>query len=712
MKNLVIVESPAKSKTIEKYLGKDYKVLSSKGHVRDLAIKGKAGLGVDLEHDFKPTYVLAKDKEAIVKELKTAAKKADRVYLATDPDREGEAISWHLAELLGLDLTAQNRIVFNEITKQAILKALANPRSIDMGLVKSQETRRILDRIIGFKLSGLLQNKIKSKSAGRVQSIALRLICDREKEVAAFKAEAYWRIKADFCLEKIKFSAELTKIGADNVQTAKGTSIKDRESATELVKRSPKPFILSDLKKAVKQRAAYLPFITSTLQQEASNKLGFNAKKTMMLAQRLYEGVDIGEETKGLISYMRTDSTRLSQEFISAAFAYITTNYGAEYKGFYRQKNDANAQDAHEAIRPTALTNTPEAVKEYLTNDEFKLYKLIYCRALASLMAPAKYETTSYLFKVNDLTYAASGKVALFPGFLQVYREYDQSKDSELPVLIQGEAYAYEKIAATEHFTEAPKRYTEAELIKTLEEEGVGRPSTYATIIDTITKREYVEFLKTDEKKKTKYFIPTAQGILTDEKLKEYFLSVINVKYTSQMEKELDEIALNKRDHVAALKDFYDRFAPLIAEAYAKMEKKEAEKTGEFCPECGAPLVYRHGRYGDFIACSDYPKCKYIQKKPKEVEAVGRNCPECGAALVYRHGRYGEFIACSNYPTCKYTEFPAKKKEEAQPIGRKCPECGAELVKRKSRFGTYFIGCANYPHCRYVEKLPSEDKKQ
>ncbi|MDY3091384.1 MAG: type I DNA topoisomerase [Erysipelotrichaceae bacterium] len=660
MKNLVIVESPSKSKTIEKYLGKDYKVVSSKGHIRDLAIKGKDGLGVDVENNFEPTYVVSKDKKEVVKELKKDAKKAEKVFLATDPDREGEAISWHLAQELGLDINDDNRIVFNEITKSAVTKALDNPRKIDMGLVKSQETRRILDRIIGFKLSKLLQVKIKSKSAGRVQSIALRMICDRENEINAFIPEEYWTFKALFKENKKEFEAVLTKIDG------KKAKIENEETANEIESRIQDEFELVDVTKTVKKRSARLPFITSTLQQEASSKLSFGAKKTMMIAQMLYEGIDIGNETQGLITYMRTDSTRLSNEFIASAYNVIENEYGKEYKGFYRVKNDENSQDAHEAIRPTNIENTPEKVKPYLTNDQYKLYKFIYYRALASLMADAKFENTTYTFDNNGLTFSSNGSVQIFDGYLKAYKDYDNSKDVNLPLLEKGQIINKIALNKEQHFTEPPLRYTEAKLIKALEEEGVGRPSTYATIIDTIINRGYVELKKATDTSKTKFFFPTEQGILTDQKLKDYFLSVINVKYTAEMEKELDEIAMNKSDNVAALRDFYNRFVPLLDDAYKNMEKKEAEKTGEKCPECGNDLVYRQSRYGKFISCSNYPECKFTKN------------------------------------------INDKPKEEPEHTGLICPECGSELLKRKSRYGNYFYGCSNYPKCKHIENIDGE----
>ncbi|MCR4854791.1 MAG: type I DNA topoisomerase [Erysipelotrichaceae bacterium] len=659
MKNLVIVESPSKSKTIEKYLGKDFKVTSSKGHICDLATKGKEGLGVDVENDFKPTYEVSADKKSVVSDLKKMVKDADFVYLATDPDREGEAISWHLARELGLKLDENNRIVFNEITKNAVLKALEEPRTIDMALVRSQETRRILDRIIGFKLSKLLQKKIGSKSAGRVQSIALRMICDREKEIEAFVPEEYWTITAD--LGK-KMLAALSRYQGKKIE------IKNEAEADAILKALSEEFLLQDISEKSKKRAAYLPFITSTLQQEASTKLGFTSKKTMMVAQSLYEGVELANGAQGLITYMRTDSTRLSNEFVAAAYDKIGKEFGKEYKGFYRVKNDGTSQDAHEAIRPTSLANEPEAIRQYLSNDQYKLYRFIYYRALASLMKEAVFKSVTYSFDNNGYEFTVSGSKMEFDGFLKVYGDYDGSKDIILPKLEKGDILKAKKIEKEQHFTEGPSRYTEAKLIKALEEEGVGRPSTYATIIDTIEKRNYVEYKKASDSGKTKYFFPTRQGILTDEKLREYFRQVINIKYTAEMESELDEIAEDKLDSTASLRAFYDRFQPLVDSAYEKMEKVQPEKTGETCPECG----------GD---------------------------------VVIRNGRFGKFKSCINYPTCKWHESLVKK-EEPEEIGRTCPECGMPLLKRKSRYGNYFIGCSNYPKCKYIESIDSEQPKR
>lgn len=659
MKNLVIVESPSKSKTIEKYLGKDFVVTSSKGHICDLTTRGKEGLGVDIDNDFKASYTVSEDKKEVVKQLKKLVKDSDFVYLATDPDREGEAISWHLARELELDLNQNNRIVFNEITKSAVLKALESPRTVDLALVRSQETRRILDRIIGFKLSKLLQRKIGSKSAGRVQSIALRMICDKEKEIQAFKPEEYWTIKAK--LEK-KLETDLVKYRNKKIE------LSNEKEADEVLNNLGSDFVLDEISEKTKKRSAYLPFITSTLQQEASIKLGFTSKKTMMVAQSLYEGVELANGAQGLITYMRTDSTRFSNEFIASAYSLIEEEYGSNYKGFYRVKNDEKAQDAHEAIRPTSLANKPEEIKQFLTNDQYKLYKFIYVRALASLMADAISSSVTYTFNNNDYQFTVSGSKLEFDGFLKIYQDYDNSKDVVLPKLEKGTILKAKEINKDQHFTEAPARYTEAKLIKALEEEGVGRPSTYATIIDTIEKRGYVQYKKASETGKTKYFFPTEQGELTDQKLRDYFLDVINIKYTANMETKLDEIAENKVDNVSELRKFYDEFQPLVLKAYDSMEKLQPEKTGEVCPECGGEVVIRNGRFG-------------------------------------------KFKSCINYPTCKWHESLVKK-EEPEQIDRVCPDCGKPLLKRKSRYGNYFIGCSGYPKCKYIEAIEGETTKR
>ena len=706
MKNLVIVESPSKSKTIEKYLGGDYHVVSSKGHIRDLATSGKGGLGIDVENDFEPTYKVSSDKRAVVKELKDLAKKSDHVYLASDPDREGEAIAWHLANVLDLNMEEENRIIFNEITKNAVIAAFEHPRTIDQDLVKSQEARRMLDRIIGFKLSKLLQSKIKSKSAGRVQSVALRLIVERENEIRAFKSEEYWTLAANIEKDGKTFSASLNKIDG------KKAELKTQEEVNAIIERCCKEFVVSSIEKKVRKKEARMPFITSTLQQEASTKLGFGAKKTMQIAQKLYEGLPLaGGVSEGLISYMRTDSTRLSEQFVKDAESYIEDTYGKDYRGRARQKNSENAQDAHEAIRPTSILNTPQRVKEYLTNDQYKLYKLIYARTLASLMAPSKSNVVNVQIVSDGCEFSANGSILTFDGYLKIYSDYETVKDEMLPVMEEQEVLKDVELEGKQHFTEPPLRYSEARLIKDLEEKGIGRPSTYAIIIDTLQARGYVSLERPSEGSKTKVFIPSEQGELTDTKLQEFFSGIINVSYTANMEHHLDEIAAGERNNIEEVRTFYNEFEPLLQNAYENMEKKELERTGDKCPDCGNDLVYRIGRFGKFISCINFPECRYTKGEDEDENAVEEVCPKCGSKMVTKKGRYGSFLACSNYPECKYIKSN-KTKEEPEPTGELCPECGHELARRKSRFGTTFVGCSNYPKCRYIKKEPKKEKAE
>ena len=706
MKNLVIVESTSKSKTIEKYLGGGYHVVSSKGHIRDLATSGKGGLGIDVDHDFEPTYKISSDKRAVVKELKDLAKKSDHVYLASDPDREGEAIAWHLANVLDLNMEEENRIIFNEITKNAVIAAFEHPRTIDQDLVKSQEARRMLDRIIGFKLSKLLQSKIKSKSAGRVQSVALRLIVERENEIRAFKSEEYWTLAANIEKDGKTFSASLNKIDG------KKAELKTQEEVNAIIERCCKEFVVSSIEKKVRKKEARMPFITSTLQQEASTKLGFGAKKTMQIAQKLYEGLPLaGGVSEGLISYMRTDSTRLSEQFVKDAESYIEDTYGKDYRGRARQKNSENAQDAHEAIRPTSILNTPQRVKEYLTNDQYKLYKLIYARTLASLMAPSKSNVVNVQIISDGCEFSANGSILTFDGYLKIYSDYETVKDEMLPVMEEQEVLKDVELEGKQHFTEPPLRYSEARLIKDLEEKGIGRPSTYAIIIDTLQARGYVSLERPSEGSKTKVFIPSEQGELTDTKLQEFFSGIINVSYTANMEHHLDEIAAGERNNIEEVRTFYNEFEPLLQNAYENMEKKELERTGDKCPDCGNDLVYRIGRFGKFISCINFPECRYTKGEDEDENAVEEVCPKCGSKMVTKKGRYGSFLACSNYPECKYIKSN-KTKEEPEPTGELCPECGHELVRRKSRFGTTFVGCSNYPKCRYIKKEPKKEKAE
>ena len=605
---LVIVESPSKSKTIEKYLGKDYEVLSSKGHIRDLSTKGKYGLGVDLENDFKPDYVTIKGKSKLINDLKKEVKKADFVYLATDPDREGEAISWHLFDTLGLKDNNYERIVFNEITKNAILNSFDHARKIDQNLVNSQETRRILDRIIGFRLSKLMQAKTDGTSAGRVQSVALKLIVDKEREIEKFVPEEYWTITGVFK----DFEAELFNYNNKEI------TIKNEAEANEILAKLSKSFKIASVDKKNKNKKSNPPFITSTLQRLASSKLGFNAKKTMSLAQKLYEGIELKDETVGLISYMRTDSVRLSDEFIKSTYGFIKDKYGEEYIGYVKtNKKTENVQDAHEAIRPTSINRTPESVKPYLSNDEYKLYKMIYYRALASLMKDAETTNTTVVLDNNNYQFKATGQVIVFDGYLKVYSDYEDTKENILPPFdtYNSNVIVANDITKEQHFTKPPARYTEAKLIEEMEKLGIGRPSTYATTMETLKLRKYVDVVD-------KKFIPTKIGIEITDKLQECFSHLINVEYTANMENDLDKIAEGKENWVETLRNFYNDFEPALKEAFDKLPKKEAVKTGEDCPNCGSPLVIRNGKYGEFTACSNYPACKYIKQEEKKLKKL------------------------------------------------------------------------------------------
>ena len=674
MTKLVIVESPAKTKTISKYLGNDYKVVSSKGHIRDLATSGKYGLGVDIDNEFKPNYITIKGKKKVIDELKKDAKASSFVYLATDPDREGEAISWHLYDALGLKDKEYDRIVFNEITKNAVTEALKHPRKIDNNLVNSQEARRILDRIIGFRLSKLMQYKTSGTSAGRVQSVALKLIVDREREIEAFVKEEYWTIKAIFP----EFDATL------ETYNHKKLEIKNELEADNILDKLSNTFKIESVDKKLKEKATKFPFITSTLQQEASSRLNMNAKKTMSVAQKLYEGIELADETVGLITYMRTDSTRLSADFINETKNYIKTKYGEEYVGIVKKgKKTENVQDAHEAIRPTSINRTPESVRPYLSDDDFKLYRLIYYRALAYLMAPAKVEATSVILDNNNYQFKATGQVIKFDGYLKVYSDYEDTKENTLPPLdtYKSNVLVSNDIEKKQHFTEPPARYTEAKLVKALEELGIGRPSTYATIMSNIRDRGYT---KIEDKK----FVPTEIGIEVTDKLQEFFSSIINVEYTANMEKDLDEIADGKIVWNKTLDDFYKKFEPLLDDAFKNMEKQAPEETGEICPECGNPLVIRKGKYGKFTACSNYPECKYIKQEKKEVMEIC-DCPNCDGKIVEKKSKRGKiFYGCNNYPKCKTAYWD-------KPIGEKCPNCGEMLVENKKD-----IKCSS---CDYVK---------
>ena len=662
MKNLVIVESPSKSKTIEKYLGKDYKVVSSKGHIRDLTTTGKFGFGVDVDNGFTPSYAPIKGKKSVITELKKLSKASDKVYLASDPDREGEAIAWHLKDALSLKDKDYDRVIFNEITKDKVLEAFNHPMKIDDNLVKSQETRRILDRIIGFRLSKLMQSKTGGKSAGRVQSVALKLIVDREREIEKFIPERYYTITGVFD----DFESELFGYKEETLE------VKDEDLKNKIMSSLSKDFLVERIEKKDKNKKAKAPFTTSTLQQTASTRLNFSGKKTMQIAQKLYEGIDLGEETTGLITYMRTDSIRLSDEFIKKTYAFIEKNYGKEYVGYVKQsKKTENVQDAHEAIRPTNINNTPEKIKKYLSNDEYKLYRMIYYRALASLMKDAKAKTTTIILDNNDYKFKTTGSIITFDGYLKVYSDYETSEDKILPDLEKylNKTITSNDILAEEHFTKPKPRYTEAKLIKELEELGIGRPSTYVKIIDTLKERDYIRL---EDKK----FYPTEIGIETTDKLQEFFSNIINVEYTRDMEEDLDKIAEGNKVWNKVLENFYVDFEKLVEIAFKDMEKKAPEETGEICPECGEPLVIRKGKYGEFTACSNYPECKYIKREEKKQIEVAK-CPNCDGMLIERKTKKGKiFYGCNNFPKCK-TAFWDK------PLDEKCPECANILLETK-----------------------------
>ena len=664
-KNLVIVESPNKTKTISKYLGNDYKVVSSVGHIRDLSTSGKYGFGVDIENGFKPNYVPIKGKKKIINELKKDVNDADFVYLATDPDREGEAISWHLYDALNLKENKYKRIVFNEITKNVILDSFKHARDINIDLVHSQETRRILDRIIGFRLSKLMQSKTGGKSGGRVQSVALKLIVDKEREINAFVPEDYYEIDAYFN----EFDAKLDSYNHKKIE------IKTESDAKEIVSKLSNTFKIEEVTKKEKKQNSKFPFITSTMQQLASIKLNFSSKKTMSVAQKLYEGITLKDETVGLITYMRTDSTRLSNEFIASTYKFIEDKYGSNYVGHVKvNKNKENVQDAHEAIRPTSINRTPESVKEYLSNDEYKLYSLIYHRALASLMADAKVLGTTVILDNNNYQFKATGHILTFDGYLKVYAPYEDNTDKILPDLenYKTGVVISNKIEYTMHSTKPPARYTEASLIKELESLGIGRPSTYATIIDRIKERDYVNIVD-------KKFVPTEMGIVTTDKLQEFFKDIINVEYTKEMEDDLDKIADGDMVWNKLLEKFYTDFEPKVKNAFDHMEKKEAEKTGETCPQCGSDLVVKQSKYGKFIACSNYPECKYIKQKEKKEDVIVMNCPHCDGNIIERKTKRGKvFYGCSNYPKCKFASWD-------KPITEKCPSCGDVLVEHKDK---------------------------
>jgi len=719
-KTLVIVESPAKATTINKYLGKEYVVKASLGHVKDLP---KSKLGVDVEHDFEPTYVESPGKDKVIRELRAAAKTADRIFLAADPDREGEAICQHLKEILSGSKAEVFRVLFNEITPKAIQAAVANPGFINQNIVDAQQARRILDRIVGYQVSPLLWDKVRRGiSAGRVQTVALRLIVEREQEILAFKPEEYWSVTAKLeGHQPPPFEAKLVKIKGKTASVSKQA---EADHILENLKSAA--FNVESVVTKEKKRFPVPPFTTSKLQQEAARKLRFTVKKTMMLAQRLYEGIEVGSEEGrvGLITYMRTDSPRISDDAMQMVRSYVSDVYSAKYLPekpiVYKGKKDA--QDAHEAIRPTFVGRTPDDLKAILSDDEYKLYKLIWTRFTASQMNPAIYDQTSAEIAAGDYMFRASGRVLKFDGFLKVYEETadedqkpaEDEEDITLPLLTQGETLKTLEINPKQHFTEPPPRYTEASLVKTLEEKGIGRPSTYATILTTIQDREYAQ---KDQGK----FRPTELGTVVTTLLVRHFEEIFDIQYTARMEEELDEVEEGKMTWVQALHDFYKKFEKDLKKATKNMENLKAQElpTNEICEKCGGPMVQKWGQFGSFLACAAYPECKSTREIAKEetsvkdgaaaagTEAEPEPCENCGKPMALKRGRFGQFLACTGYPECKTTRkitgstgLPKKPDIILEEI---CPQCGeAKLVVKDGRFGA-FTSCGNYPKCKYIK---------
>ncbi|RVU55311.1 type I DNA topoisomerase [Anaerosphaera multitolerans] len=689
-KNLVIVESPTKAKTIKKMLGSNYKVVASVGHIRDLP---KSTLGIDIENNFEPKYINIRGKGDIIKSLKKDAKAANKVFLATDPDREGEAISWHLSHILDIEPTAKARVTFNEITKDTVKKQIKSPRSIDMNLVDAQQARRVLDRLVGYKISPLLWKKVKSGlSAGRVQSVVLKIICDREQEIEDFISEEYWSIEAT--LKKSRKSFLTKYYGTLENGKVKKVDIKNEKQADEILNKvDENNFKVSEIKKGLRKKNPNQPFTTSTLQQEASKKLNFSTKKTMMLAQRLYEGIEVPKEgSVGLITYMRTDSTRISPEALETLLSYIDSNYGKEYsKQNTRSKQKGNVQDAHECIRPTDVNRTPFSLKDSLSRDEFRLYNLIWRRFVASQMQPAIYDTINLSVNSNDEIFKASGSQISFDGFLKVY-EIDSEKDNILPDLELNDLLKLKSIEKNQHFTQPPARYNEASLIKLLEEWGIGRPSTYSPIVSTLLSRYYVVL---EEKK----LIPTELGITVNEILVENFPDIVNEKFTAEMEDELDKVAEGEIQWKSIISEFYDKFEKELLVAEEKIKKVEIrdEVTDIKCEKCGRNMVIKMGRYGKFLACPGFPECR--NAKPL-VEKINVKCPKCDGDIVVKRSKKGrKFYGCSNYPECDFVTWN-------KPVDKKCPECNEILVEVNNR-KEHILKCNNKT-CSYREEVEGD----
>lgn len=680
-KTLVIVESPSKAKTIGKYLGSRYKVVASVGHVRDLP---KSKLGIDVENDFEPQYISIRGKGDLIKELKKEAKKAGKIYLATDPDREGEAISWHLAFLLGIDPGSPCRIEFNEITKNRIKEAIKNPRAINLSLVDAQQARRVLDRLVGYQISPLLWRKVrKGLSAGRVQSAALKIICDREKEIRNFVPEEYWTITAEFNKKK-NFTAKLS------YKNGKKIKISSKEENDKILEElSYNKYSVSKIIEKPRVKKPYAPFTTSSMQQDAANKLNFNTRKTMVVAQQLYEGIDVGKRgTMGLITYLRTDSVRVSDEAKAAAASYVTEEFGEEYSAnniFSSKRKDV--QDAHEAIRPSDVNLKPEGIKEYLSGDQFKLYKLIWTRFVASQMAAARYDSMQVDIENGKYRFRANGSKRLFDGYQKVYKTADEEKDNLLPELNEGEELKLIDIKGEQNFTQPPARFTEASLVKTLEELNIGRPSTYAPIVGTLGERRYV-------KKEKKSLIPSELGFLVTGLMEEYFKEIVDVRFTASMEDRLDEVETTGHEWKQIIRDFYGPFRKDLEKADAAIEKVvvEDKPTGEVCELCGKPMVFKAGRYGDFIACSGYPECR--NTKPI-LKAIGVKCPKCGKDVIEKKSKRGKiFYGCSGYPECDMSYWN-------KPVNKACPKCGSLLTEKITK-GEEGLVCSNQ-ECDYKE---------
>lgn len=673
-KNLVIVESPAKAKTIEKYLGRNYKVLASVGHIRDLK---KSTMSVDFGNNYEPEYINIRGKGPLINDLKKEAKKAKQVYLASDPDREGEAISWHLAHILNLDEHDKNRVVFNEITKDAVKNAFKEPRQIDMDLVDAQQARRVLDRIVGYSISPILWKKVKKGlSAGRVQSVALKLIIDRENEINAFNPEEYWTIDGTFKKGARQFQASFYGINGKKMKLAINDDVKNVLSQIK-----NDEFTVESVEKKERKRHAPLPYTTSSMQQDAANKINFRTRKTMMVAQQLYEGINIGSGVQGLITYMRTDSTRISPVAQNEAATFITDRFGEKYsKHGSRIRNSSGAQDAHEAIRPSSVFNTPENIAKYLDKDQLKLYTLIWNRFVASQMTAAVFDTMSVKLEQNGVQFAANGSQVKFDGYLAIYNDSDKNK--MLPDMKKGDLVKRINTNPEQHFTQPPARYSEATLIKTLEENGVGRPSTYAPTIETIQKRYYVKLV-------SKRFEPTELGEIVNSLIVEFFPDIVNVKFTADMEAKLDDVEVGKEQWKKVIDEFYKPFEKEVSKAETEMEKIQIkdEPAGFDCEVCGSPMVIKLGRYGKFYACSNFPDCRHTQAIVKE---IGVECPKChqGQIIERKTKRNRLFYGCNRYPDCDFTSWD-------KPVGRSCPKCGQYLVEKKVRGGGKQVVCSN-----------------